>query len=243
MSFLSDVYAGLFYLAAFVLVAGLANKVIQYARTPAPLKIPTTPAPTTKVGVAFRLTREVVFFESLFRGSKWTWIFGWMFHFGLFLVTLRHLRYFLDPVPVPIQMIQPLGIYGGLAMVVGLAGLWARRFLVDRVRYITALSDHLILALLIAIGVSGLLMRFVVHTDVVRVKQFFQGLYVGQVHVLPADPLLMLHLLLVALLMIIFPYSKLLHAPGLFFSPSRNQVDNPREQRHLAPWARRLEQD
>ena len=46
-----------------------------------------------------------------------------------------------------------------------------------------------------------------------------------------------MHLLLVALLMIIFPYSKLLHAPGLFFSPSRNQVDNPREQRHIAPWA------
>ena len=123
----------------------------------------------------------MVFFESLFRGSKWTWIFGWMFHFGLFLVTLRHLRYFLDPVPLPIQMIQPFGIYGGIAMVVGLAGLWARRFLVDRVRYITSLSDHLILALLIAIGLSGLMMRFVVHTDVMRVKQFFQGLYVGQV--------------------------------------------------------------
>ena len=33
--------------------------------------------------------------------------------------------------------------------------------------------------------------------------------------------------------MIIFPFSKLLHAPGVFFSPTRNQVDNPREQRHL----------
>jgi len=110
-------------------------------------------------------------------------------------------------------------------------------------RYITALSDHLILALLIAIGVSGLLMKFVAHTDVIRVKQFFQGLYVGQVHVLPADPLLLLHLLLVAALMIIFPFSKLLHMPGLFFSPSRNQVDNPREKRHVAPWAKRLEQE
>jgi len=243
MSFLSDVYAGLFYFAAFVLVAGLVNKIIQYARTPAPLKIPTTPAPTTKSGVVFRMTREVVFFESLFRGSKWTWIFGWMFHFGLFLVTLRHLRYFIEPVPVPLQLIQPFGIYGGISMVFGLAGLWARRVLVDRVRYITALSDHLILALLIAIGVSGLLMKFVAHTDVIRVKEFFQGLYVGQVHVLPADPLLLLHLLLVAALMIIFPFSKLLHMPGLFFSPSRNQVDNPREKRHVAPWAKRLEQE
>jgi len=243
MSFLSDVYAGLFYFAAFVLVAGLVNKIIQYARTPAPLKIPTTPAPTTKSGVVFRMTREVVFFESLFRGSKWTWIFGWIFHFGLFLVTLRHLRYFIEPVPVPLQLIQPFGIYGGIAMVIGLAGLWARRVLVDRVRYITALSDHLILALLISIGLTGLLMKFVVHTDVVSVKQFFLGLYTGQVYTLPADPLLLLHLLLVAALMIIFPFSKLLHMPGLFFSPSRNQVDNPREKRHVAPWAERLEQE
>ena len=48
-------------------------------------------------------------------------------------------------------------------------------------------------------------------------------------------------LLLVALLMIIFPFSKLLHAPGVFFSPTRNQADNPREKRHLAPWAAELE--
>jgi nitrate reductase gamma subunit len=242
MSFLTGVFALLFYFATLVLVVGLTLKVVQYARTPAPLKIPTTPAPTTQSGVVFRMAREVVLFESLFRGNKWTWIFGWVFHFGLFLVTLRHLRYFLDPVPLPIQFIQPFGIYAGFAMVAGLAGLWARRFLVDRVRYISAPSDHLILALLILIGCSGLLMTFVVHTDVVAVKTFFLGLMTFNVQPLPADPLLLMHLLLVAGLMIIFPYSKLLHAPGLFFSPSRNQVDNPRERRHIAPWAKQLEQ-
>jgi nitrate reductase gamma subunit len=99
------------------------------------------------------------------------------------------------------------------------------------------------LGLLISIGLSGLMMRFVAHTDIMRVKEFFQGLYVGQINMLPADPLLLLHLLLVAGLMIIFPYSKLLHMPGLFFSPTRNQVDNPREKRHIADWARRLEQE
>jgi len=242
MSFLTGLYAILFYFAAVVFVAGLVTKVTQYARTPAPLKIPTTPAPLTKGGVALRLAREVVFFESLFRGNKWIWIFGWVFHFGLFLVTLRHLRYFIDPVWVPIQMIQPFGIYGGIAMVIGLGGLWGRRFLVDRVRYITGPSDHLILALLILIGVSGLMMTFVVHTDVVAVKQFFRGLMAFEFYPLPSDPLLLLHLLLVAGLMIVFPYSKLLHAPGLFFSPTRNQVDDPREKRHIAPWAERLEQ-
>jgi hypothetical protein len=41
--------------------------------------------------------------------------------------------------------------------------------------------------------------------------------------------------------MLVFPFSKLLHAPGLFFSPGRNQADDPRERRHLAEWASRLE--
>ena len=50
-------------------------------------------------------------------------------------------------------------------------------------------------------------------------------------------------ILLSIVLMAVFPISKLLHAPGLFFSPSRNQVDNPRERRHLAPWAAALERD
>ncbi|MBK1644124.1 nitrate reductase [Thiocapsa imhoffii] len=243
MSFLTMVYASLYYFAAIVLLVGVTYKVVQYARTPAPLKIPTTPAPTTRSGVVFRMTREVVLFESLFRGNKWTWIFGWIFHFGLLLVTLRHLRYFINPVWLPIELVQPFGIYGGIAMVVGLAGLWARRFFVDRVRYISSPSDHFILGLLIAIGCTGLLMTFVFHTDIVAVKSFFLGLYAFDPPPLPTDPLLLLHLLLVATLMIIFPYSKLLHAPGLFFSPSRNQVDNPREQRHIAPWAKRLEQD
>jgi nitrate reductase gamma subunit len=242
MSFLTVLYAILFYIATAVLLAGLIRKIVQYARTPAPLKIATTPAPTNKTGVALRLAREVVFFESLFKGNKWIWIFGWIFHFGLFLVTLRHLRYFIDPVWLPIQLVQPFGIYGGIAMAVGLVGLWARRFLVDRVRYITGTSDHLILALLVLIGLTGLMMKFVVHVDVISVKLFFRGLLTMDISPLPADPLLLLHLLLVVTLMIVFPFSKLLHAPGLFFSPTRNQVDNPREKRHLASWAKSLEQ-
>ena len=100
-------------------------------------------------GVALRLTREVVFFESLFKGSKWTWVFGWLFHASLLLVLLRHLRYFQQPVWAPIVFVQFFGTWAGVTMVAGLAGLWARRFLVDRVRYISTPSDHLHLALLI----------------------------------------------------------------------------------------------
>jgi nitrate reductase gamma subunit len=111
-----------------MLVVGVALKIRSYAGTPAPLKIPTTPAPTTTAGVALRLTREVVFFESLFKGNKWTWLFGWMFHFALLLVLLRHVRYFQQPVWDADRFVQPFGTYAGFAMVAGLAGLWARRF-------------------------------------------------------------------------------------------------------------------
>ncbi|UCU94789.1 respiratory nitrate reductase subunit gamma [Hydrogenophaga taeniospiralis] len=241
MSALSIFFAALFYLATAIFVVGLALKIRQYAVTPAPLKIALTPAPLTATGVGFRLTREVVFFESLFRSSKWTWAFGWMFHAALLLVVLRHVRYFQEPVWLPIAMVQPFGTYAGFAMVAGLAGLWARRFLVDRVRYISTPSDHLMLALLIAIGLTGLSMRFVAHTDIVAVKVFMLGLMRLSVQPLPADPVLLVHLSLVALLMIIFPISKLLHVPGLFFSPTRTMTDNPREARHLATWAAALD--
>jgi nitrate reductase gamma subunit len=237
MSFLTIAYALLFYAATAVLLLGVAAKIRSYVRTPAPLKIPTTPAPTTSSGVALRLAREVVLFESLFKSSKWTWIFGWMFHAALLLVLLRHLRYFQEPVWTPVLWVQFFGTYAGFGMVAGLAGLWARRFLVDRVRYISTPSDHLHLALLLAIGLSGLTMRFVAHTDIVALKAFMLGLMRFDWQPLPGDPLLLLHLTLVALLMFVFPISKLLHAPGLFFSPSRNQVDNPREVRHVAAWA------
>ncbi len=237
MSALAVAYAVLLYAATAVLVVGVALKVRLYLRTPAPLKIPTTPAPTTQRGVALLLAREVVFFESLFKASKWTWIFGWTFHAALLLVLLRHLRYFQQPVWQPVVLVQAIGAYAGIAMVIGLAGLWARRWLVDRVRYISTPSDHLHLVLLLAIGLSGLAMRFISHTDIVALKAFTLGLLRLDLQPLPADPLLLLHLALVALLMAIFPISKLLHAPGLFFSPTRNQADNSREQRHLTPWA------
>ena len=54
------------------------------------------------------------------------------------------------------------------AMVGGLlAALLARRIVVERVRYISGPSDYLMLALILAIGVSGLTLKFVARTDIV----------------------------------------------------------------------------
>jgi len=240
---MSALLAILFYLATLVFVVGLLQRIRTYAGTPAPLKIPTTPAPTTTGGVVLRMTREVVFFESLFKANLWTWSMGWLFHASLALVTLRHLRYFTEPVWSWIAFIQPFGIYAGITMLLGLCGLWARRLFVERIRYISTPSDHLMLLLLITIAVSGLLMQFVAHTDVIAVKDFFLGLMSFNIQSLPADAILFVHLLSVVVLLAIFPLSKLIHAPGVFFSPTRNQTDNPRAKRHLSAWAAKLESE
>ncbi|WP_298428377.1 respiratory nitrate reductase subunit gamma [Rhodoblastus sp.] len=230
---LTIVYATAFYAVSLLLIFALGRRIWLYATTPAPLKIPTTPAPLTKGGVALRMLREVTVFQSLFRANKWIWLFGWIFHVSLAVVLLRHLRYFLQPVPLPIVLIQPFGVIAGFAMVAGLLALWARRFVVERIRYISGPSDHLILALLVSIGLSGLTMKFLARTDIVSVKEFFLGLMYFDWRPLPADPALIVHLTLVLVLMVVFPFSKLLHAPGVFFSPSRNQADDTRERRYV----------
>ena len=236
-------FALLLLVAGGVFVVGLVLRIVEYARTPAPLKIPTTPAPTTRAGVALRLLREVVLFESLFRSNLWTWLCSWVFHAGLALVVIRHLRYFTEPVWGWVALLQPLGVYGGFAMAAGLVGLWIRRLAVARVRFVSTPSDHLMIAMLLGIALSGLAMKLAAHTDVVAVKAFSLGLARFDWQSLPADRPLYLHLGLVALLLLVFPFSKLLHAPGIFFSPTRNQVDDPRERRHLASWAARLERE
>ena len=246
MTALSVMFAILFYVATAIFVVGLARKIMQYARTPAPLKIPTTPAPVTQTGVVLRMAREVVLFASLFKSNKWTWVFGWMFHLALLLAFFRHLRYAMSPDNMlwPLinnNLVQAFGQYGAFAMLIGLAGLFGRRIFVDRVRYISAPSDYLMLVLIFGIAATGTLMSFVAHTDIVQLKAFALGLITFNWQNLPADGLVITHLGLVAFLMIIFPISKLLHAPGLFFSPTRNQVDNPREKRHISAWGKAID--
>ena len=239
MSALTVIYALMFYAATAILVFGLLYKISVYARTPQPLKIPTTPAPITKAGVVWRMLKEVTVFASLFKSNKWIWIFGWMFHAALLLVLLRHLRYFTEPVWFWVALLQPFGKYAAFAMLAGLFGLWARRILVDRVRYITSPSDHLMLALLVAIGASGTVMKFVpaAHTDIVALKAFFLGLMRFDWQPLNADPVLLAHLTFVIILMIIFPISKLPHVPGVFFHPTRIMTDNNREKRYVRGWS------
>ena len=236
MSVVTVLYSLLFYVATAIFLVGVVRRVVLYARAPAPLRIATMPAPLTKGGVFLRMFREVIFFESLFKSTKWTWLFGWTFHACLAMVLFRHLRYFQQPVWEVVTFIQPFGKYAAFGMILGLVGLMVRRIYVDRVRYISAPSDYAMIILLLAIALSGATMTFLMHTDIIQLKFFFLGLIHFSVHPLPEDPILLIHLALVAILFIVFPISKLLHVPGVFFSPTRNQVDDARDRRHVASW-------
>jgi len=247
---MSTLIALLLSAATLVMIIGLLVKIKQYQTTPAPLKIPVTPAPKSTGGVVIRLAKEVIFFAALFRSNKWTWLFGWMFHIALALAFLRHLRYVIDPEGmlgfmwplINLEIVQSFGKYAGFAMVVGLLGLFGRRIFVSRVRYISSPSDYLMLILFMLIAFSGLMMSFVSHVDIVQVKAFMLGILNLDLQDLPVSVPLLIHLVLVSILGLILPISKLLHIPGVFYSPARNQVDNPREKRHISNWAKKLDE-
>ncbi|MBI4847375.1 MAG: respiratory nitrate reductase subunit gamma [Nitrospirae bacterium] len=240
MNGLSSVINLLAYVAATIFVLGFLNKVVLYFKTPSPLKIATTPAPTNSVGVVLRLVPEVLFFRSLLRGGtaeKILWVGGWFFHVSFLLIILRHLRMFVYPVPGWIMSFQQIGIWAGLIFPIALLILIVRRFTNDRLAVISLFQDYFVLLLIIAIGLTGLLLKYFVRTNLVDVKSFILGLFSVSPAQVPASPLFLIHFSLVLILLVYFPFSKLMHAWGVLISPARAQADNPREVRNVAPWA------
>ncbi len=219
------------YAALAIFTAGVVIRVIKYLRTPSVFVIPIHPAPTTVIGVALRVMREVFLFASLFRANKWTWLLGCLFHVGLAAVLCRHLFFVTDPVWGWVLWLLPWGDLGAWVMVAALAGLWLRRLLVGRVRYISAPSDHLMLGLLLVIGASGLLLRHYAWVDLAAVRQFMLGLQVLEFGLLPRSWILFVHVLSAAGLIAVFPFSKLMHFVAPVFSPAHVQVNAPRRNR------------
>lgn len=217
------IFAFILYLATALLVSGLVWKIIRYVRTPVPHMIAVAPVPQTRLGVLARLMRETIFFESLFRASKWTWLFGWTFHYALAVVLLRHLYFVTDPPPFWLVMVFVPSDYAAWLMVMSLAGLLVRRVAVDRIRYISSPSDYAMLLLLLLIGGSGLLLRHSMHVDITAVRDFMLGLLELSPQALPVNLMLYVHIGSVAILAVVFPFSKLVHFPGYYFSPGHNQ--------------------
>lgn len=236
LTLLSVFYVTASYVAVTVFTVGLLSKLYGYAVTPSPLKIPTTPQPTTEAGVIVKNVIGISTFANLYRGNRWTWIGGYALHVILLFVLMRHLRYFHDPVWPAVSFFQTFGIWAGMALPAPLVYLMVRRTAVDRVAYISSTADYLILALLLLIGLSGISLKLLAHTDVVLIKQFCLGLILFSPVNIPTHSVFLIHFTLVLTLAVYFPFSKLLHVGGIFFSPTMTQVDNPREVKHVNPW-------
>ena len=217
------VMAGWLWAAVAVAAGRLGWRMLAWLRAPVPLPMPLPPAPATWSGVVLRLLREGLVFETLFRANRWTWLFGWLFHAALLLVLVRHAWLFVDPVPEWVGPLLGVGKWLSALFLASLAGLLARRLFVARVRYVSVPSDYLMLLLILAIAGSGAWLGHFDPRSLPLAREFALGLVRLAARPLPFDPVLWLHLGGAGLLVVLLPFSKLLHAPGVFLSPTRRR--------------------
>ncbi len=262
-------------LVAFLL--GVSTRIVVWARSPVPFRIPTTcgqqaslpwiqagwlESPSTTTGVILRMALEVLLFRSLFRNTKaelrdgprlvfgedkFLWLGALAFHWSFLVILVRHLRFFLEPVPGFVTLLASLDGFFEVGMpvlyatdgiiVAALGFLLLRRLVNPRVRYISLYADYLPLFLLLGLVLSGIGMRYVTRVDTVAVKQLALGLATVS-PVIPAGigSLFFVHLFLLSLLVALFPFSKLMHMGGIFLSPTRNLANTNRMRRHVNPW-------
>jgi nitrate reductase gamma subunit len=223
------------YITVGIFLSGILFRFWVWSRTPVPLRIVTTPGPKTRIGVAWRLIGDILWFPNLFKADKPLWVAGWCFHVLLWLVLLRHLRYFLYPVPGWIAGIQTIGLYAGYLIPIPLAFLLARRFLIDRPLYVSILGDYFVLFLLLSITLSGTLLHLFFRTYLIDVKALINALIHFKYLAPETHWFFILHFLLVMGLLVYFPFSKLVHGGGLILSPTRNQRANFKK-RFINPW-------
>ncbi len=265
------------YAAFITFIVGIIYRVVKWGRIPVPFRIPTTAGqeksfpwikhnkidnPFTSLGVIVRMALEVLLFRSLFRNTKtelrdgpklsygstkWLWLGGLAFHWTFLIILIRHFRLFLEPVPIPIEILEaldgffqvgaPVLYITDLIFLGSVTFLFLRRVIIPHVRYISLAADYFPLFLIGAIGASGVLMRYFLKTDVVGIKQLTMGLITFS----PVVPqtigtLFYIHLFLVSALFAYLPMSKLTHMAGIFLSPTRNLANNNRAVRHVNPW-------
>jgi nitrate reductase gamma subunit len=271
------------YAALLMFLAGIVYRIIKWARTPVPYRIPTTAGqqktlswikshnlenPHNMVGVIGRMALEVLFFRSLFRNlkselrnepehpvigrliywsSKWLWLGSLAFHYLFLVVLLRHLRFFTEPVPFFVdlvgsfdgffQLYVPAVYMSGIVLLAAVTYLLLRRVFDPKIRYISLASDYFPLFLILGIGITGVLARYFFRIDIIAVKELAMGLATFHPRIPEGiGSIFYLHLFLVSTLLAYFPFSKLVHMAGVFFSVTRNMANNNRAVRHVNPW-------
>lgn len=265
------------YTAFATFLLGVSYRILVWARSPVPFRIPTTcgqqkslpwikagwlESPSSTLGVVARMALEVGLFRSLFRNTrtelhegprlvygeyKFLWLAALAFHWSFLFIFLRHLRFFLEPVPTFVNVLSTVdgffqigvpGLYMTDLVIAGALGYLLLRRLTDpQVRYISLFADYFALFLLLGLVLSGILMRYFVRIDTLAVKQFALGLVTFS-PVIPKEvgPLFFAHLFLLSVLAAYFPFSKLMHMGGVFLSPTRNLANTSRMKRHINPW-------
>ncbi len=264
------------YTALVAFIAGFVWRVVGWGKSPVPFCIPTTCGqqqslpwikqnkidnPSTTWGVVGRMILEIMLFRSLFRNTKtekvednlafgsaqWLWFGALVFHWSMLIIVIRHLRFFLNPVPGVIKQLEaldsflqvgiPLLYITDMLFLLALTYLFLRRVLIPQIKYISIAADYYPLFLLMGIAITGILMRYFLKVDLLEVKELTMGLVCLQ-PVVSADigAIFYIHLFLVSSLVAYFPWSKLMHAGGIFMSPSRNLANNSRMVRYINPW-------
>lgn len=228
MSPVAFVVGGLLpYLTVVLFLAGMAYRFYVWIKTPQPGKMSLfyVREQSTFKGVL----KDVLFFPGLFKGDRLLWGFAWVFHATLALVILGHIRVFMafaDGILMKLGM-SPEGIdrlsatAGGAAGIVLLASgaiLLLRRFFVERVREISRAPDFVMLLLLLAIIITGNVMRFgAEHFDLQQTRVWAASL-LALAPAVPSGNAFLLHALFAQILIIFIPFSKILHFGGIFFT-------------------------
>ncbi len=189
-----------------------------------------------------------------YESSKWLWLFAMIFHYSFLLVVVRHMRIFLNPVPEWVYWLEfadglfeigaPTWYMTSAGLLVGSALLFGRRLINPKVRIISLVNDYFPLVLIFSIAATGCLMRYFLRTDIdiVNIKQLTVGLASFSPSASFAainagiGSIFYIHLFLVCVLLMYFPFSKLMHMAGVFMSPTRNMKNNTRAVRHINPW-------
>lgn len=264
------------YIAFFLFLAGFIYRVWQWAKSPVPFCIPTSCGqqkslpwikvsffdnPYNTLGVIGRMFLEIIFFRSLFRndkveiregrpifgGARWLWLAGLIFHWSFLIIVLRHLRFFLEPIPAVINLISsgdgifevgvPTIFLTDIFFLSAATYLFLRRVFIAQLRYISLAADYFPLFLILGIALSGVLMRHFYKVDLSKVKNLILSLILFRPEVPTGIGLIFyVHLFLVCVLLVYFPMSKLMHMGGVFLSPTRNLANNSRMRRHINPW-------
>ena len=268
------------YTAVLVFLGGFTYRIIDWARSPVPFKIPTTcgqqeslswikhnklESPSTTGQVMARMFLEVFFFRSLFRNTKtdategprllytsdkFLWLGGIVFHWTFLVIVLRHFRLFVEPVPGFVHLLEsvdgfiqltlPTFYMTDMVIVLVVTYLFIRRVVIPQVKYISLAADFFPLLLILAIALTGILMRYILKVNIVGVKELVHGLFALS-PVIPDNLgstayIFYIHLFLVSALLVYFPFSKLMHMGGVFMSPTRNLANDSRKHRHINPW-------